>query len=238
MQDPNEDTEWNDILRKKGILPPKPKEKEISEEQIISMLEETIQKKTAHSTFTFSEGKNLADLNLEELDELEDSEDEAVLEEYRRKRIAEIKALAQRQKFGTVGEISAQDYVNEVNKAGEGIWVVLHLYKQGIPLCALVNEHLRILAAKYPTVKFLKSISTVCIPNYPDTNLPTIFIYFEGELKQQITGPLELRGPNLTLEEFEFLLGNTGAVNTTIKEDPRPKIKDKLFSDLSDTNDW
>nr|CAI5863827.1 unnamed protein product [Callosobruchus analis] len=225
MQDPNEDTEWNDILRKKGILPPKPKEKEISEEQIISMLEETIQKKTA-------------DLNLEELDELEDSEDEAVLEEYRRKRIAEIKALAQRQKFGTVGEISAQDYVNEVNKAGEGIWVVLHLYKQGIPLCALVNEHLRILAAKYPTVKFLKSISTVCIPNYPDTNLPTIFIYFEGELKQQITGPLELRGPNLTLEEFEFLLGNTGAVNTTIKEDPRPKIKDKLFSDLSDTNDW
>ncbi|VEN50718.1 unnamed protein product [Callosobruchus maculatus] len=216
MQDPNEDTEWNDILRKKGILPPKPKEKEISEEQIISMLEETIEKKTA-------EGKNLADLNLEELDELEDSEDEAVLEEYRRKRIAEIKALAQRQKFGTVGEISAQDYVNEVNKAGEGIWVVLHLYKQGIPLCALVNEHLRILAAKYPTVKFLKSISTVCIPNYPDTNLPTIFIYFEGELKQQITGPLELRGPNLTLEEFEYLLGKTGAVNTTIKEDPRPK---------------
>nr|CAH7728707.1 unnamed protein product [Callosobruchus chinensis] len=125
MQDPNEDTEWNDILRKKGILPPKPKEKEISEEQIISMLEETIEKKTA-------EGKHLADLNLEELDELEDSEDEAVLEEYRRKRIAEIKALAQGQKFGTVGEISAQDYVKEVNKAGEGIWVVLHLYKQGL----------------------------------------------------------------------------------------------------------
>ena len=24
MQDPNEDTEWNDILRAKGILPPKP----------------------------------------------------------------------------------------------------------------------------------------------------------------------------------------------------------------------
>ena len=25
MQDPNEDTEWNDILRAKGILPPKEK---------------------------------------------------------------------------------------------------------------------------------------------------------------------------------------------------------------------
>lgn len=40
--------------------------------------------------------------------------------------------MAERQKYGTVGEISAQDYVNEVNKAGEGVWVILHLYKQGL----------------------------------------------------------------------------------------------------------
>lgn len=44
MQNPNEDTEWNDILRAKGIIPQK--EKEISEDQIVSMLEETIEKKT------------------------------------------------------------------------------------------------------------------------------------------------------------------------------------------------
>jgi len=43
MQNPSEDTEWNDILRSKGIIPPK--EKEISEDQIVSMLEETIEKK-------------------------------------------------------------------------------------------------------------------------------------------------------------------------------------------------
>lgn len=73
----------------------------------------------------------MSELDLDELDELEDSEDEAVLLEYRQKRIAEMKALAARSKFGTVQEISGQDYVGEVNKAGEGIWVVLHLYKQG-----------------------------------------------------------------------------------------------------------
>lgn len=44
MQNPNEDTEWNDILRSKGIIPPK--EKEITEDQIVSMLEATIEKKT------------------------------------------------------------------------------------------------------------------------------------------------------------------------------------------------
>ncbi|KAF7283143.1 viral IAP-associated factor [Rhynchophorus ferrugineus] len=229
MQNPNEDTEWNDILRSKGIIPPK--EKEITEDQIVSMLEQTIEKKT-------KEGKTLDELDLDELDELEDSEDEAILLEYRNKRIAEIKALAERSKFGFVGEISAQDYVNEVNKAGEGIWVVLHLYKQGIPLCSLINEYMRILAPRFPTVKFLKSISTTCIPNYPDKNLPTIFIYFEGNLKQQIVGPVEFRGPNLTQDEFEYLLGKTGAIETNITEDPRPKVKDKLMQDLASTNDW
>lgn len=42
-----------------------------------------------------------------------------------------MKALQMKSKFGEVNEISAVEYVQEVNKAGEGIWVVLHLYKQG-----------------------------------------------------------------------------------------------------------
>ena len=44
MQDPNADTEWNDVLRAKGILPPK-QEKEISEDDILNLMEETIQSK-------------------------------------------------------------------------------------------------------------------------------------------------------------------------------------------------
>ena len=36
MQNPNEDTEWNDVLRAKGILPPKPKEAEVTEEDLIA----------------------------------------------------------------------------------------------------------------------------------------------------------------------------------------------------------
>ncbi|KAI4470988.1 viral iap-associated factor [Holotrichia oblita] len=182
--------------------------------------------------------KDISDMTLDELDELEDSEDEGILLEYRRKRIAELKALGAKSKFGNVLEISGQDYVKEVNKAGDGIWVILHMYKQGIPLCAVINHHMTYLAMKYPTAKFLKAISTTCVPNYPDKNLPTIFIYFEGALKDQIIGPIACRGPNLTQEEFEYLIGKTGAIQTNIKEDPRPAIKDKMFADLADTNDW
>lgn len=44
FQNPNEDTEWNDILRAKGILPPK-KEKEITEEDVINIVEQTVREK-------------------------------------------------------------------------------------------------------------------------------------------------------------------------------------------------
>ncbi len=48
--------------------------------------------------------------------------------------MAEMLATQQKAQFGSVKEISAIDYVGEVNKAGEDVWVVLHLYKSGYPL--------------------------------------------------------------------------------------------------------
>merc|ERR1711981_381095 len=241
MQDPNEDTEWNDVLRAKGIIPNKPKEAEINEDDIIAMMEKTIKNKSG--------AKEMEDMTLDELDELEDEEEERILEQSKRARMAEIKAMQAKSRFGDVREISAEDYVAEVNKAGEGIYVVLHLYKQGIPLCALINQHMTALASKFPTVKFLKSISTTCIPNYPDKNLPTIFVYHEGAMKTQLVGPLSFRGMNMTVEEFEYMLGKTGAIETSIKSDPRPEVKDAMMSSLrngggdrnedsSDDNDW
>ncbi|XP_077300252.1 viral IAP-associated factor [Arctopsyche grandis] len=230
MQNPNEDTEWNDVLRAKGIIPPK--EKEITEDAIVSMLEDTIQQKQE------AKEKQLSNLDLDELEELEDSEDEAVLLEYRRKRIAEMKQLASKPRFGSVHEISGQDYVQEVNNAGKDIWVVIHLYKQGIPLCALLNQYLNELSQKFPYTKFLKAVAQTCIPNFPEKNLPSMFVYFEGELKKQIVGPLEFRGPNVTVQELEFLLGQIGAVETDIKKDPKKLIKDKMFSDLEESMDW
>lgn len=49
----------------------------------------------------------------------------------RQQRLAEWKATTLKNKFGDVLEISGKDYVQEITKAGEGLWVILHLYKQG-----------------------------------------------------------------------------------------------------------
>ena len=41
----------------------------------------------------------------------------------------ELKAAQQKARYGDVCEISREDYVREVNQAGDGIWVVLLVYK-------------------------------------------------------------------------------------------------------------
>lgn len=194
------------------------------------MIEQTIEKK--------QNGKQIDDMNLDELDELEDSEDEEILQQYRQRRMAELREAASKAKFGTVQEISGVDYVDEVTKAGQGIKVVLHLYKGGLPHCAVLNQYMTELARKYPQTKFLKAIYSTCLPNFPENNLPAVFCYFEGNITKQFLGTVALRGPTITLDEFEYLLGQVEAIPTDMKEDPRPKIKDKMFSDLSDNNDW
>ena len=49
FKDIHEDTEWNDQLRKRGIIPPK--EKGITEEQIVDIVERTVQEKLNRGTF-------------------------------------------------------------------------------------------------------------------------------------------------------------------------------------------
>jgi hypothetical protein len=94
MQDPDADTEWNDILRRKGILPPKAKsEAEITEEQIIALAEEAAQRVFHPPTpspkcvqviaKTETGQKDIEDLTLDEIDELEDEETEKIAQEYR-----------------------------------------------------------------------------------------------------------------------------------------------------------
>lgn len=65
--------------------------------------------------------------------------------------------------------------------------LILYVYNR-IPLSSLMNDYIRNLAHKFPTVKFVKSLAGLCIPNYPDQNLPTIFVYLNGELKRQFIG--------------------------------------------------
>jgi len=45
--------------------------------------------------------------------------------------MAEMRVAQQKSRFGEVREISKADWVTEVNKAGDDVWVVIHVYKEG-----------------------------------------------------------------------------------------------------------
>ena len=117
MQDPEEDTQWNDILRSKGILPPKPEAP--PEEEVRDIREE-------ESKHELTDGvrKDVEDLTLEELEMVEDAEEEAILEAMRAKRLSELKKEFGTKHFGEPINITAAEYKREVNEAGAKIWVV------------------------------------------------------------------------------------------------------------------
>jgi hypothetical protein len=48
-----EDTQWNDVLRQKGIIPPKSKEAEVTEEQIEDMVENVVKTYTSNGKLHF-----------------------------------------------------------------------------------------------------------------------------------------------------------------------------------------
>ncbi|KAK2088604.1 hypothetical protein P7K49_034511 [Saguinus oedipus] len=136
MQEPNADTEWNDILCKKGILPPKESLKELEEE---AEEEQHIVQQSVVTTYE--------DMTLEEL----------------------------------------KDYEDKFNEE---------------------DEHAI------------------------EMNLPTIFVYLEGDIKAQFVGPLVFGGMNLTRDELKWKLPESGAIRTDLEENPKKQIEDVLLSSV------
>ncbi|KAI8928672.1 thioredoxin-like protein [Entophlyctis helioformis] len=196
-----QDTEWNDVLRAKGILPQK--EAEITEEQVLELLEQSINE--------HRNGKALEDRSLDELDELEDLEDDRILESYRRQRLADMRAQLSLEKYGRVYQISKPDYTVQVTDASKTSWVIVHLFQDYLPQCKLLNAILDRLADKYKATKFCKIVADLCIPNYPDRNVPTILVYTNGDLRRQIMGMGDFGGAGATVASVEMYFKAMGA---------------------------
>lgn len=64
----------------------------------------------------------------------------------------------------------------------------------------MVNQHLSVLAKKFPETKFVKAIVNSCIEHYHDNCLPTIFVYKNGQIEGKFIGVIECGGINLKLE--------------------------------------
>ncbi|KAI7986555.1 hypothetical protein LOK49_LG14G01001 [Camellia lanceoleosa] len=173
-------TQWDDIQRKLGNLPPKPP---AFKPPSFTPAEDEDSK---HKDKAWIDDRT--EEQLEDLEDDPDLDDDRFLQEYRKKRLGELRQAAKVQRYGSVVPISGSDFVREVSQAPPDVWVVVILYKDGYPECGLLLQCLEQLATKYPATKFVKIISTDCIPNYPDCNLPTLLVYNNSAVKANYVG--------------------------------------------------
>jgi hypothetical protein len=185
-------SEWEDIHVKLGNYVERPKvtpESEHSKREIDRALE----------------SDPLENKNLEELKELEDDFDDDFLEEYKKKRMAEIEALSAKPRFGKMWEIDKQQYVHEVTNAPKDIFVVLSLYQDYNEKSVKINECLAELAQKHVHTKFLKIKADKCIEDFPDNAVPCMIIYRSEKMAHNIFRVDERIG-KLTTDATEWFL--------------------------------
>ncbi|KAI9668740.1 MAG: hypothetical protein M1829_005280 [Trizodia sp. TS-e1964] len=187
VDDPDADTEWNDILRKHGVIPEKaPSPTPLIEEALAE------RQRLAHETRL--EGKGL-----DELDALEDVEDEAFLHRYRQQRVAELASISRNSLYGQVIGVQKPDYGREVTEASLVGFVAVLLTASNVE-SRVASELWQQLARKYGDIKFCEMRGAMCIEGYPDRNCPTLLVYRRALVLEQAITLRELRGEQTRLE--------------------------------------
>lgn len=166
------------------------------------------------------EGRRLAHENrlegkdLDELDELEDLEDEAFLDQYRQKRMAELSNLRKKAVHGSVYPISKPDYQREVTEASKDGPVLVNLTSSmgNNVESRVLSELWRQAAKEYGEIKFCEIRASQAIESYPDKNCPTILVYKNGDLAKQVVTLTTLGGARTTMRSVDDILVEVGAV--------------------------
>lgn len=57
---------------------------------------------------------------------------------------------------------------------------------KSIPRSDRTFEQLRVLAQRFPNTKFVSIVGDKCIPNFPETRIPMLIIYKNGDIQNQI----------------------------------------------------
>jgi len=233
---PNEDTEFNDALRKHGILPPREPTPPTPSPPASPSLEAVL------NEFTANELRELAE-------DAPDDETERTIDQFRRERLAREQVEQGKARFGRMYPIGRDDYTREITEASKvdeedddnekGTGVVCLLYKDGIPRSDRTFKQLGVLAQRYPRTKFVSIVGDKCIPNLPDSRVPMILVYRKGDIRNQITawGADRDRRP----EELEAILFVSGVLDPPEdggrQESQGEKRKDESDDDLDFDDD-
>ena len=160
-----------------------------------------------------------------------------VLDEYRKKRIAELKEQHYnlkkdngKKRFGSVIHISRPDWEREVTDASRnGQFVVINLTNDAVWESRYVEDAVNKLAESFDHIKFVSIRSTAAIENWPDSNLPTMFVYCDGSMQKQLVGIDSFGGVGVNAGRLEWILASFGVLKTNLKSCPPRSDYDQIF---------
>lgn len=175
--------------------------------------------------------------------------------------MAELATISNSSIFNQVYPLQKPDYPREVTEASNTAYVLVHLTSSlGTNIeSRLLTELWRELARKFGDVKFCEMRADLCIEGYPEKNTPTILVYRDGEVKEQIitlrtfgaertriTGISPIVDQNTTAliylcPDLQDLLIRVGALKVGDPRARRPKPSDDgLVTDDNDNDedDW
>lgn len=219
-------TEWDDILIKKGIRT----KETILEEKGLDFTEHMDEYKPKDEKIVLSTEEILEGATLEDLDAIEEVvDDERAIQLYREKRLKELREKRARDRFGSVRDIEKAEWTREVNDASKERWVIVHMYQDSVVECALMDEALKDIAARFKYLKIVRIKSTSAVENWPDRNLPTLFMYNDGEAKEQIMTLNSLRGKNMKPADLEWALVQKDIIHDSeLQDDPADEETNRL----------
>jgi hypothetical protein len=140
-------------------------------------------------------------------------EDDEFLDRYRQQRLEELqeeklKKKGENVEFGEVVLVARDEWNFHVNESSLKHWVVVCLTSSDTERTGRVEQAVRQLAEDYRTTKFILIPSRSAIPNWPDSNLPSIFLYRHGKMQSEL---LRL-SPETNVEELEETLQESGVL--------------------------
>jgi hypothetical protein len=211
-------TEWEDIQVKMGNW--KPREYVPTNEDIAQSNLEQVEQIEEYK------GRTKEALETMMLDKPELEDDDDFLEQYRLKRLEELKKEKERPKFGTQLEIQRLEFEVQVSRAPPEAVVIITLYQNYNPESVKLVKILDNVAKRHPYVKFIKMVATKCIENYLDIDVPGILIYQGGDIKDKIIPAAPVfGGPQMNQDTVEFVLAMKHIIDMEFEHDPREKLQ-------------
>lgn len=164
-------------------------------------------------------------LSKKTIEELEDGqEEENTMDQIRKKRILELKAKAEKNKFGGGGvlEVTAEQFEGDAKKASKNGFVIMLLYRKNSSACDMMTEILGELARKFLSVKFVKlDASNGEVTNFPLNHCPTVMVYSKEKVVNQFTKLDAFAGAKTNAAIVEWELAKVGVLESELTEDPR-----------------